>query len=307
MLGTFINPTRWFWDGTRRELLQVRFRAPPTECFRNTVASIPIIAFIDGYVSFESDDKELVAKHSNAFLLSLTLLTGTTCDPVTAPSLESLGVGSDGVRIRERYPLVLVANFVGAYNDARKEIEQVGYDIVGTDELGVVCEFASAIMGFDQPSLVIRHLEVLHQRALGFWTTSVALGWMSIEQVVDGELMMQYIQEGLPREQAKKKVGGMRTSDALDELLARTPISLDPPDPTILTSDVLKEFHVLRKLRNEILHTGREATTGEADRMKDSADRAMWRILRQQRVHYHAFLDRVLPMQQARKSRLSRL
>jgi hypothetical protein len=141
----------------------------------------------------------------------------------------------------------------------------------------------------------------------GQWTGSFLLGWITVEEAIDAELVIHYCREGMSPHSAEAAVRGSTEKKVISELKSRSPISLDPPDPTPFDSVLLEEFDKLRGLRNTIVHEGVPATEGDAQRIKDASSRAMWRLMRHRHLSYAGFLSRIGPLQKATGTRMGSL
>ncbi|TLZ41533.1 MAG: hypothetical protein E6K19_08750 [Methanobacteriota archaeon] len=197
-----------------------------------------------------------------------------------------------------------MGNVINMYEESRKELESNGYFTVGSSELVVVLEFAEALLGATKPGSVYRLLEVSNMLASGQWTGSFLLGWITVEEAIDAELIIHYRQQGMPPGEADAAVSRLKEWEVVSQLKARSPISLNPPDPTPFDLLLLEEFDKLRVLRNAIVHEGVPATEAYAKRMKEASTRAMWRLMRHRNLNYGTFLSKIGPLQEASRRRL---
>jgi hypothetical protein len=165
-------------------------------------------------------------------------------------------------------------------------------------------EFADALLASNKPGSVYRLLEVINMFSSGQWTGSFLLAWITVEEAIDAELIIHFLKGGMQPAQAEAKVRAMSAKKVISKLKARTPIPLNPPDPTPFDSVLLTEFDDLRDLRNNVVHEGVQATEADAKRMKDASSRAMWRLIRHRRLNYDSYLKRIAPLQAATRLRL---
>lgn len=317
MLGFLTYPTRWFWDGTRTGLFRTGLlNDPPSRepkvIMRDNLKGKSFIAFEDGYVAMDSDDREFVARCFNSFFLGLTLLTNRFADPVTEKALGRVNMNPDDTRTVLEEPLILAANFVGAHPQLRRGDQrtvppypgvEVRHEACGTDELRIVLRFADRLIKRSKLPIAARILEAKDQEATGNLTVALILGWTMIEQVIDTERMGQLVAQGKTRDQARNSVETSE-KEVIRKLRQSKPRAIGQRDPTPLKKSWLLEVDRLRRIRNRVVHEGKAATQRDVDRMMYAADRAMWRSMRQERVDYQAFLDRIRPMQEARDKRL---
>src|SRR6266571_3807639 len=187
--------------------------------------------FEDGYFAVDSSDRLSASRNLNALFLSFSLLEGKTLEPVTERALEVVEVSANGTRIPRTWTLIQMANVINMYEESRKELESSGYFTVGSSELLVVLEFAEALLGTTKPGSVYRLLEVSNMLSSGQWTGSFLLGWITVEEAIDSELVILYSQQGMSPTKAEAAVSRLKEWEVLSELKARSPISLSPPDP----------------------------------------------------------------------------
>lgn len=305
MLGMLLEPTRWFWGGNLEALVGIRFRKPPIICNSSYLSRIRTCIFEDGYVVLETKNRKRAVDCCNALLFSLTLLTGTSSEPVTSRSLENVTVKSGERHLTGKNSLCQLRNFFSVYEEIRKEweVELMGR-VFDTQELPIVFEFANRILRFHNPALATRHLAASYHFVKGNWTASLLLGWTIIEQVLDEELIIRYSSKGMSRESAERKVSRMKEESVILELMKPPHLRIGAPDPTVLDNHKLMRIDRLRRLRNDVVHRGLLATCGHAKRMKWGSQTATWRLLRQHGFEYNTYLNRITPIQEERNRRL---
>jgi hypothetical protein len=313
-LGILIVPTRWFWDGTLRDFHEMRFKTEPYVAFDARLGRTRLVVFNDGYVALDTSNRQLAAARLKALFLALGLVTGRTTESVTERSLEEVEIKNGG-RERKRWNMLQLANFIETYPTSpvpglglvhiRKEMENhLRAAIFGTEELGLAVNLANRFIKTGRPAAVAQHLETINHFVAGDWMASALLGWITIEQAIDNELVLQLTHEGLSLPEAQKRMGSLTEYWVIEELKKRSPLRIGRNDPTVLTKAKLAKIHGLRKLRNSIVHESRRATRRDALRMKDGSEMAMWRMFRHNKFSYAELFQSVSRANRAREKRL---
>ena len=317
MIGILTVPTRWFWDGTLIDFHSMRFKKDPVIALDTKLRRTRLVVFNDGYVVLCTQNRRRGAESLNTFFLALSLVTGRTAESITERSVEDVEM-SQGGRSRKRWSMIQLANFLETYPECaipghetmhtRKELEvNLRASVFSTEELRLAVILANRFLESDRPAVVAQHLETIGHFVTGDWMASSLIGWITVEQAIDHELVLHLIREGQPVSRAKETVRDMTEHRVLKELMRRRPSPLGRRDPTVLTKEKLRRIHGLKGLRNSIAHGEKRATERDALRMKKVSEMAMWRMFRHNQFNYGELFKSIRAANKAREERLWRL
>jgi hypothetical protein len=300
MLGNAIYPSVNVSDLEFAEFRKQKGETRDTIAFASRIADIPIWVRTDGYVILDTSNKKLATELCNSFFLSLSLLGRSRVLPVVEKEFERVGLSDDRTRINSHtWKLVGLRNLFSLYGKIRDDIEK---DLRASDliiynsaQLKIALELAESIFQSNSRNGILTFYECYSAFDRGDWTTSLLLGWISVEMMLYADLRLHLSQKGVYDSLTEYVDGKWRLYTVLDFLSKESDAGeFGQEDNTNrFNSDELKECDELRRIRNRVIHEGLRAGKEEATRCKTLAERALWRFMRIEGIDYRSHYDRM--------------
>ncbi|MCK4444049.1 MAG: hypothetical protein KAW09_05865 [Thermoplasmata archaeon] len=300
MLGNAIYPSVYVSDLEFGEFHKQKQQTRDMIAFASLIADIRIWLRTDGYVILDTGNKKLATELCNSFFLSLSLLGRSRVLPVVEKEFEEVTLMEDFQRIRSRKgKIVGLRNLFSIHVEVRDDIERDLRNselvIYNSSQVRIALELAEDIFQSKNRNGILTFYECFSAFDRGDWTTSLLLGWITIEMMLYAELRLHLSQKGVYDALTEYVDRKWHVYTILDFLSRESDAGQfgREENPMRFNSDELKECDELRRIRNRVIHEGYRAGKEEATRCKTLAERALRQFMRIEGIDYNNHYDRM--------------
>ncbi len=292
MLGTLIYPTVWFSD-------EPKFVPPKPEglspIFLETELGGHQTWFLqNANVIVDTDERRTAAEILNCYFLCHTLLLHPVL-PITETELYIARWTAPTQSIIPSHEKVATPrNIMSFLPETRPKLEFVT-TVHSRRQLEVVLEEAQLVCGARHKTGMLVFYEAWDAIQHGSYSSGVIMGWTAIEVMLDAELKEYLVEQGAVPDVASKIAQQLTAYQVLNLLTdeARAGRFTESSAPSRFSLDQLNEADRIRRVRNDIVHEGKQPTADEAAKFRELANQAMWRFFRLSGIEHNTYIQRI--------------
>lgn len=264
---------------------------------------IRLLFLSNGYILFDTQDKEKAKNIVNSFFFSASLLYGPQMIwPIGVKEFDSVKFDEERGMYQKEIKIISPRHFIALRSSLRREMEnelkEYGMQdliyIKNTKMIEVSLDLAREIFKSTNRDGLMLFYNAWYHTIRGEYTSSFISNWIVIELTLSRDLIKYLKERGTPSDNIKRIEKDWTVATIIQFLLKQ--IKRNKFDPTNdkfrFSKEELEECDMIRNIRNNIIHDGYEPTEEETNKCYNLSNKCIWRLMRLDGINYQEYFDR---------------